>query len=185
MKKSVILDNQEVFYTEEKSSRLKNIKIVFKSQNELQIKRPKKLLFFNAQKFILKNKTLILKKLQKLKQQNLQKVSLSQKEFQKRKDDFLKKAEEKVEYFNSFYNFKYNKITIKNQKTKWGSCSSKGNLNFNYRIFLLDQKILNYVIVHELCHLDQMNHSKKFWNLVEQTIPDYKETKKLMQKYIF
>jgi predicted metal-dependent hydrolase len=80
---------------------------------------------------------------------------------------------EKLEYYNTFYNFKYNRISIKNQKTKWGSCSSLGNLNFNYRLLYLPQRIFDYIVVHELCHLGQMNHSADFWKLVEKTFPDY------------
>jgi predicted metal-dependent hydrolase len=81
----------------------------------------------------------------------------------------------KLEYFNQFYNYKYNRVTIKNQKTRWGSCSKKGNLNFNYKIVLLSQKQIDYIIVHELCHLKEFNHSQRFWDLVALTILDYKE----------
>ncbi len=80
---------------------------------------------------------------------------------------------QKIEYWNTFYGFKIGKIYIKNQKTRWGSCSSRGNMNFNYRIVLLPAHLADYIIVHELCHLGEFNHSKKFWDLVGQTIPDY------------
>lgn len=84
-------------------------------------------------------------------------------------------AIDRINYFNDIYGFKFNKISIKNQKTRWGSCSKKGNLNFNYRITLLPPSLSDYIIVHEICHLEEFNHSKKFWNLVEKTIPDYKK----------
>lgn len=79
----------------------------------------------------------------------------------------------KLAYWNTFYHFSYNRISIKNQKSRWGSCSSKGNLNFHYKIVLLPDELVDYLIVHELCHLGQMNHSKHFWDLVAKTIPDY------------
>ncbi len=91
----------------------------------------------------------------------------------------------RLEYFNQFYQYSYNKIFIKNQKTRWGSCSKKQNLNFNYKIVLLPEKLQDYIIVHELCHLGEFNHSKKFWNLVGKTIPDYKNKKKELQKVSF
>ena len=82
-------------------------------------------------------------------------------------------VENRIGYFNKFYNFEINRIAIKNQKTRWGSCSSKKNLNFNYKIIYLKPALADYLIVHELCHLGQLNHSKKFWDLVFKTIPDY------------
>jgi predicted metal-dependent hydrolase len=83
-------------------------------------------------------------------------------------------AAARLAHFNTFYNFTYNQVRIRNQKTRWGSCSQKGNLNFTYKLILLSSRLVDYVIVHELCHLEQMNHSPKFWELVSQTIPDYK-----------
>lgn len=77
----------------------------------------------------------------------------------------------------------YGKITIRNQKTRWGSCSSKGNLNFNCLLMLVPEEVLDYVIVHELCHRIEMNHSKRFWNEVEQILPDYKWRRKWLKEH--
>ncbi len=84
-------------------------------------------------------------------------------------------VEKRVKHFNQFYNFSYKNIFIKNQKTRWGSCSSQKNLNFNCKIALLEPELADYIVVHELCHLSEMNHGPKFWNLVAQTIPEYKK----------
>ena len=92
-------------------------------------------------------------------------------------------ANSRISHFNTFYQFKINRIAIKNQKTRWGSCSKKGNLNFNYKIALLPHHLADYVIVHELCHLEQLNHSPKFWALVSKTIPDYKKIKREFKNY--
>lgn len=89
------------------------------------------------------------------------------------KEKARKLVEERVVHFNRFYKFKVGRISIKNTQTRWGSCSRKGNLNFNYRIAFLPPKHADYIVVHELCHLGEFNHSKKFWALVEKTIPDY------------
>ena len=64
-------------------------------------------------------------------------------------------------------------LAIRNTRSRWGSCSSKGGLNFNYRIIFLPPHLADYLIVHELCHLREMNHSGQFWSLVRQAIPDY------------
>ena len=88
----------------------------------------------------------------------------------------------RIIYFNNFYKFKINRIAIKNQKSRWGSCSKKGNLNFNYKIIFLKPDLADYLLVHELCHLGQFNHSKNFWALVGKTIPHYKSLHKELKK---
>ena len=91
-------------------------------------------------------------------------------------------VENRISYFNKFYNFEINRVAIKNTSTRWGSCSSKANLNFNYKIIYLGPELADYLIVHELCHLGQMNHSKKFWDLVSKTIPDYAKINKELKR---
>ena len=88
----------------------------------------------------------------------------------------------RINFFNQFYNFKINRVAIKNTSTRWGSCSSKRNLNFNYKIIYLRRELSDYLIVHELCHLGQLNHSKKFWELVKQTIPNYVKINKELKR---
>ena len=74
----------------------------------------------------------------------------------------------------SKFGFEYNRIRIKNQKTRWGSCSAKRNLNFNLRLMMAPADAIDSVIIHELCHLKFLNHSRHFWNLVAQCFPDYR-----------
>ncbi len=102
-----------------------------------------------------------------------------------KRSDYLKYKEtarilvkNRIDYFNKIYNFKVNRVTIKNQRSRWGSCSKKGNLNFNYKIALLPSSLADYVIVHELCHLKEFNHSKNFWDLVKISVPNYKEIRR-------
>ena len=92
---------------------------------------------------------------------------------------------DRLKYFNQHYQFNYNRVTFRNQKTRWGSCSDKKNLNFNWRLIMAPIQIIDYVVVHEMCHLKQMNHSKKYWELVEQRIPNYKELRKWLRKNQF
>ena len=88
----------------------------------------------------------------------------------------------KVRELNQHYQFHVGKISVRNQQSRWGSCSRQGNLNFNFRLLFLEEALLNYVVVHELCHLQEMNHSKKFWQLVETTIPNFKERRQALRK---
>ena len=103
--------------------------------------------------------------------------------YMKHRGDALKFAKERLEFFNHVYGLKWNRVTIKNSRTRWGSCSGKGNLNFNYKIALLPIALADYIVVHELCHLAQMNHSPKFWRLVAQTIPDYAARRKAIREH--
>ncbi len=97
------------------------------------------------------------------------------------KESARKLVHERLEYFNQLYNFKYNKVAIRNQKTRWGSCSRRGNLNFSYRLALMEPRLADYIIVHELCHLKEFNHSQNFWDLVAQQFPDYRELRKRLK----
>lgn len=97
-------------------------------------------------------------------------------------EEALKVIPERVEYFAKVIGVTYGKITVRNQKTRWGSCSSKGNLNFNCLLMLAPPEVLDYVVVHELCHRKQMNHSKAFWLEVEKVLPDYKEVRKWLKE---
>jgi len=103
--------------------------------------------------------------------------------FKDYKDKAFSLVETKLKYLQTKYKYRYNSVSIKNQKTIWGSCSRKNKLSFNFKIALLKPKIREYVIVHEFCHLKMKDHSRKFWLLVEKMIPDYKEIKEKMIRY--
>ena len=100
---------------------------------------------------------------------------------------YIRKAKEtitkRVSYFARLMGVSYRNITIREQKTRWGSCSSEGNLNFNCRLLFVPDRIVDYVVIHELAHRRFMNHSKAFWKEVEKYMPDYKEQKKLLSRF--
>ena len=87
----------------------------------------------------------------------------------------------RVDYFAPLIGVTYGGITIRNQRTRWGRCSSKGNLNFNCLLMLAPPEVIDYVVVHELCHRRELNHSDRFWTLVEQILPDYKQRQKWLK----
>ena len=84
---------------------------------------------------------------------------------------------QRTAYFARQIGVTYGRITVRDQKTRWGSCSQTGNLNFNFRLILAPSEVLDYVVVHELCHRRQMNHSTQFWQEVAQVLPDYRKRK--------
>ena len=89
--------------------------------------------------------------------------------------------EEKVSYYASVMGVSYGRITMRNQKTRWGSCSSVGNLNYNWKLVLMPPVVLDYVVVHELAHRREMNHSAAFWKVVATWMPDYKKYRKWLR----
>lgn len=104
--------------------------------------------------------------------------------------DYLKHREQarsfvldRIAHFNLVYQQKFGRLFIRNQRTRWGSCSSRRNLSFNYRVVHLPVRLADYIIVHELCHLIELNHSDRFWKQVEKTMPDYKKIKQELRRH--
>ena len=96
-------------------------------------------------------------------------------------DRALQYIPERVAYYANVIGVTYGRITIRNQKTRWGSCSSKGNLNFNCLLMLAPNDVIDYIVVHELCHRKEMNHSRAFWNEVAGVLPEYKSQEKWLR----
>ena len=90
---------------------------------------------------------------------------------------------EKVSYYARLMGVSYGRITIRNQKTRWGSCSREGNLNFNCLLMMTPPEVLDYVVIHELAHRMEMNHSSRFWMQVEKVIPDYRKQRKWLKEH--
>lgn len=141
---------------------------------------------FVSEKFVLKfiesKKAWIEKKVEQLSKINpILRIKHTKKKIKRYSIDALNLVKFRLEYFNNHYNLEYKKIFIKNQKTKWGSCSSSKNLNFNYKIVLLPPHLQDYLVVHELCHLKEFNHSRAFWDLVGEQIANYKTLSKKLR----
>jgi len=103
-------------------------------------------------------------------------------EYRKRRDEAIGFVRRKVEQWNRLYGFEYKKITVRDQTTRWGSCSKGGNLSFSWKLILLPERMADYVVVHELCHLREFNHSDRFWNLVAQAIPEPRRIAKELRR---
>ena len=117
---------------------------------------------FNGQMFTINN-------------ENRETISLLLKSWYKKR--FMEVALPRLSYFSNKYNLKVNQVRVKEQKTLWGSCSSKNNINLNYLLIMASMKVIDYVIVHELVHTIHKNHSAKFWQKVETIMPNYKDSR--------
>ena len=136
------------------------------------------------EKFVAEKEGWILKKVTFFKKQNPSGKPVrkfTRKDYLANKDMAYALVTERVRVYAKLYGLSYHKISIKNQKTRWGSCSRQKNLTFNYKIAFLPKEYQDYIVVHEICHLQEMNHSKNFWALVAQTFPDYKTLKKSLR----
>ena len=162
--------NNTILEYEIKYSKIKNIYIQIKN-GKIIIKAPKRVSKKEIEKIVEQKSEWIQKTLEKESKKQKKKELYTKEEFKK---IIEKNANELIKETG----LKPNKITIKQIKYAWGSCTSKKNITINLELIKYSQQAIRYVILHELCHLKYMNHSKDFWNLVEKYMPDYKQIKK-------
>ena len=146
------------------------------NQNGVTVRAPLKMSDNDITLFIKKHKKWIDNRIKRL--EELQKAAeaaqpLSADDIKKLKIKAAAVIPQRVEYYAAKAGFSYGRVTVRNQRTRWGSCSSKGNLNFNCLLMLTPLEVMDSVVVHELCHLKHMNHSKKFYSEVLKLFPDY------------
>ena len=95
----------------------------------------------------------------------------------------LERIRQRLEFYGPRIGGTYGRVTIREQRSRWGSCSSKHNLNFNWKLIMAPPPVLDYVVIHELCHLHEFNHSPRFWRLVESQMPEYEAWKKWLKAH--
>lgn len=162
-------------------SNRKTVAIQVNSDLSVTVRAPRWATQKEIERIIKEKETWIRKHMEQIKVKKAQYESmpvnyLTNEEIRELTDNALRYIPERVAYFSKVVGVTYGRITIRNQKTRWGSCSSKGNLNFNCLLMLTPPEIIDYVVVHELCHRKEMNHSKAFWSEVENVLPNYKES---------
>lgn len=145
------------------------------------LRAPKKLKDKEAEKIIESHKEWILSKLNLQTNQKSSHNELTREQIAIMRNEAKKYFKEKIEYYSKIMNLNYGRITITGAKTRFGSCSSKGNICFSYRLMLYPEQAREYVVVHELAHLLEMNHSKRFYGIIERYMPDYKDRKKQLK----
>jgi len=183
MKEKINISGQEIDYNLKKSKKARNLRLTVNLEGNLTVTVPWFCSMWQARRFVKKKSNWILKSINRFKNSGGSSLltKVGKRDYKKLKEEARNFVSRRVEYFNQHYNFEYKRISIRNQKSRWGSCSVRKNLNYNFRILLLPQDLADYIIVHELCHLKEMNHSKRFWKLVGKIVPDYKEMRKKLR----
>ena len=166
-------------------SNRKTMTIEVTKEAKVLVRAPYRMPLSEIQRFVNEKSDWIEKHIQKMreKQREVSEVEcLTTEQIRELAELALKVIPQRVAYYAKIIDVTYGRITIRNQKTRWGSCSGKGNLNFNCLLMLTPPEVLDYVVVHELCHRKEMNHSKQFWNEVEKVLPDYRERRKWLKE---
>ncbi len=171
-------------YRIRQSSRAKALRISVSTDGEVIVTKPKRVSLKTVELIIQKRLGWITDTLKKFKDLAHTSPSLAQYGQYNRqsKSQALALVTSRIEHFNAFYGLPIRRISIRNQRTRWGSCSRRGNLNFNYRIIHLPTDVADYLVVHELCHIAELNHSASFWSLVARSIENYRELRSLLRK---
>lgn len=173
-----------ICYTLRNTGRRGRVRITVKSDGSVVVSKSPRIAIADAEKFVREKFAWIEAKIREQASRPKRLLAhYSVKDFHENKERARAFALARLAHFNTFYNHRIGSVSIRSQKSRWGSCSRKGNLSFNYKIVFLPPALADYLIVHELCHLGEMNHSKKFWMLVAQKIPDYKALRREMKLF--
>lgn len=159
-------------------SRRKSIGIEIKSDLSVIVRTPYFLSDNAIKKVVFEKETWIDKKIEQIKNKSsLSLPTFTQKEIEELREQTKTLITPKAEYYAKILNVNFNKLSVKKQTSVWGSCSAKQNINFNLLLCLCPDQVIDYIVVHELCHLKELNHSKRFWNEVENLLPNYKSAR--------
>lgn len=154
-------------------SKRKTLSIQVTRQMQLQIKSPLQTSEKEIFRFLQQKRFWIYKQAKREQENQKNRVARSEEEIEKLRELARRILTDKSYEYAQVLGVSFQKIRIANQRTRWGSCSSKGTISYNWKLVLMPEEIMDYVVVHELCHLKEMNHSVHFWNLVASVLPDY------------
>lgn len=167
----------------EKSGRAKRMNISIRPSRGVRVAVPRRVSFKEAEEFVHAKSSWIRKHLSRMKMLEIQWNDLNQNHKPLDKASSQKKLIHRLQDLAEINGFTYNKVFIKNQKTRWGSCSSQNNINLNAKLANLPDELMDYVILHELVHTKIKNHSKKFWTELDKFVGNAKALDKELRKY--
>ena len=178
MQKEIILNGKKIVYTFRRYRRAAHLRLSVSADQSVRVSAPLRVSEKMVELFLRAKSDWVTARLAAFAKRENALPAATRADYLKYKELAREIAEKKLKHFNAEYGYEWQRISIRNTRTRWGSCSQDDNLNFSYRIIYLPEKLCDYIIVHELCHLGQFNHSAKFWALVAQTIPDFRERRR-------
>lgn len=177
----MILEGVEIEIREH--SRARRIVLSVRRDGSIRVSKPKRAPLHDVEAFVRRSMPWIEKTKRKFSQlPKVSRIESGPQQYAHMKKMALKYIAQRVRELNARYGFTFGKIFVRNQTSRWGSCSHSGNLSFNYRLIFLPEKLVDYVIVHELCHLREFNHSAAFWALVATSVPDHVACRKELRE---
>lgn len=166
-----------------KVKRAKGLRIQISSGNLVVVTGNLRTSFRTLEQFFLLHKKWAEQKLEHFHAFPNKTIKLGAADYKKKKEKARELILSRLAYWNQYYQFSWKQVTVRNQSTRWGSCSSAGTLSFHAGIIDLPKDLQDYLIVHELCHIQVMNHRHSFWKLVEKTLPEGKKLDTQLKKY--
>lgn len=169
-------------YTLIRSAR-RTISLQLKADGTLVVRAPRRMPQKDIDAFVERHRLWITQKREQLEEIQKDKKLITEQERREGIQAAKVCIPQRAAYYAAQMGVSYGRITIREQKTRWGSCSSRGNLNFNWKLVLMPPEVLDYVVVHELAHRREMNHSERFWSIVGEVLPDYRERRKMLREW--
>lgn len=170
--------NNAIEYTVRKSTRAKRLRLAVYCDGTVVLTSPVGIRATVIERYFEEKKQWVLRKLELFQSTDTTLLTArSVDDYNERMDEARALVLRRARHYNKVLGVVWNDVVIKNQKTRWGSCSKNGTININYKILYLPKKMQDYVVVHEMCHLKEFNHSKRFWRLLESVLPEWEEIK--------
>lgn len=169
----------DIGYTLKRSKRARTMRLAIYPDGNVVVTVP---WFFGVraiEEFIAKHSTWVRSKVEEARGRTILRIRRS--DIPELKKQALVIAAELCAEYATHYGVSYKKIAVRAQKSRWGSCSERGNLSFNYKIALLEPRLAQYIVAHEICHIRQFDHSKAFWALVAEKFPDHRELREQLR----
>lgn len=174
-------------YTLRRSKRSRRIRLSVRSDGSILVTAPPRATVRLIEQFVSQQSEWIAAAIERVLQKQKDSLSLwpsgAPGPYAKHKEEALALLKERTAHFAAILGYTPTAIRVRDQKTRWGSCSRRGSLSFSYRLLFLPENLRDYIVVHELCHLKEFNHSSRFWALVAHVIPEYKALRSELRKY--